>query len=128
MSMEGLSDRELLDAYVAEASEAAFAELVRRYVGLVYSAATRQVGERQAAEDVAQAVFIVLARKCRTRRRDVVLGAWLYNATRLAALDSLKIVARREKHERAAVAMRADPHNESASSAEMLAYLDEGLA
>jgi len=128
MSMEGLSDRELLDAYVAKASDAAFAELVRRYIGLVYSAAARQVGERQAAEDVTQAVFIVLARKCGTLRRDVVLGAWLYNATRLAALDCLKIAARREKHERAAVAMRADPPNESASCAEMLAYLDEGLA
>jgi RNA polymerase sigma factor (sigma-70 family) len=132
MSLEELTDGQLLDAYADEGSERAFGELVRRYIGVVYGAARRQVKDAQAAEDVTQAVFIVLARKGRELRRDVVLGGWLHGATRLAALDWLKIESRRRRHEREAASMRAeshaDPQKESGGESEMLAMLDEGLA
>ncbi len=38
------TDAELLRRYVTEGSELAFAELVRRYMGLVYSTGLRLVG------------------------------------------------------------------------------------
>lgn len=58
------SDSELLCRYAGEKSEAAFAELVRRYLDLVYSAALRQLrGDPHRAQDVAQVVFAALARK-----------------------------------------------------------------
>ena len=56
------SDLDLLARYARHRAEDAFAELVRRHLNLVYSAALRQVGAPQLAEEVAQSVFLELAR------------------------------------------------------------------
>src|SRR6476646_7173615 len=68
------SDSELLCRYVEARCEDAFAELVRRHVNLVYSAALRQVnGDAHLAQDVAQNVFADLARKAATLSRRLAL-------------------------------------------------------
>ena len=100
-------DFELLREYAANGSQQAFAEVVRRYVDLVYSAAMRRVRDRHAAEDVTQVVFIVLAKKARRLRPGPVLSAWLLGVTRLAANDWLKAEARRGRREEAAGRERA---------------------
>ena len=61
--MAELDDITLLREYAESGSEAAFATLIERYVNLVYSAALRSVGNPHAAEEISQAVFIILARK-----------------------------------------------------------------
>lgn len=96
-------DSELLRRYVEERSESAFAELVQRKAGLVYSAALRQVGgDMLLAQDVSQSVFIDLARKAREVSSRPVLTSWLYVSTRFAALNAVREKKRREAREREA--------------------------
>ncbi len=61
--MHDATDMDLLRQYAEENSDAAFATLVSRHVNLVYSAALRKTGDPQAAEDITQAVFVILAQK-----------------------------------------------------------------
>jgi RNA polymerase sigma factor (sigma-70 family) len=94
-----MQDRELLRQFVQTRSEQAFAELVRRHMDAVYCPARRQVRDNQLAEDVAQAVFLILARKAgNLQDRDSIAG-WLMKTARLASLDAIKIESRRKRHE-----------------------------
>src|SRR5687767_13740081 len=99
-----LEDSALLDRYARERDQTAFAELVRRYVNLVYSAAARRVGDRHLAEDITQAVFMILARKPNSARRTSPLSAWLLMTVRYAAANALKMERRREHHQALAAA------------------------
>jgi DNA-directed RNA polymerase specialized sigma24 family protein len=56
-------DMEMVREYAARQSEEAFAELVSRHVNLVYSVALRHTRDTHLAEEIAQTVFIILARK-----------------------------------------------------------------
>lgn len=95
-------DATLLREYVESRSQAAFAELVRRHVNLVYSAARRQVPSHHEAEDVAQAVFVALADHAHTLEPEAPLAAWLYVVTRRTAIDLRRREARRQAREHAA--------------------------
>ncbi len=108
------NDNELLRQYVKEQSESAFAELVQRHLRLVYSAALRQVnGDRQTAEDVAQAVFSDLARKAPRLLRHTSLSAWLYMSTRFQAANSRRTAQRRLAREQTAHTMNEILRNDS---------------
>ena len=61
--MPELDDIALLRQYAENNSESASTTLVERHVNLVYSVALRNIGDPQAAKEIAQAVFIILARK-----------------------------------------------------------------
>lgn len=92
-----MEDFQLLREYVERGAESAFAEVVLRYTDLVYSAAIRQTGDPELAKDVTQSVFIILARKARTFRADVILPAWLYQTTRLVIASARKKEIRRRR-------------------------------
>ena len=100
--MRDVSDAELLQGFVRENSEEAFAELVRRHLDLVYSAAFRQVRTAAQAEEITQAVFIILARKAAGLRSAAVLESWLYETTRLTSLSFLRGERRRQRREQEA--------------------------
>ena len=91
-----MEDLILLQEYARTESEPAFAALVNRRVGLVYSAALRQLRDPQLAEDVTQAVFIILARKAGVLGDKTVLSGWLYRTAQFAARDALKSQRRRQ--------------------------------
>src|SRR4051812_26177544 len=82
-------DIELLDKYARTNSEPAFAELVSRHVNLVYSVALRSTGNAHAAQEISQAVFVILARKAKSLSSHTALSGWLYQA----AIDGAKLFA-----------------------------------
>ncbi len=93
---------ELMGEYSERGSEAAFAELVRRHINLVYSVALRYADNTQDAQDVTQAVFIVLARKAASLRHRTTLTGWLYETTRFTAARHLRSRARQYVREQEA--------------------------
>src|SRR5580765_39563 len=92
-------DIDLLREYVRSNSEDAFATLVSRHINLVYSVAMRQVGDRTIAEEVSQAVFIILARKAPSLSPKTVLAGWLCRTARYVSAAALKHQRRRHARE-----------------------------
>jgi len=77
VAQEQAQEMEWLRAYATSGSQEAFACAGRgQYVNLVYASARRQVGgDTHLAEDVTQAVFIVLAQKARSVPMDRPISA-----------------------------------------------------
>ncbi len=121
-------DSELLGRYARTHSEDAFAELVRRHVNLVYSAALRQVnGDAHLAQDVAQTVFTDLARKAASLSRHTALTGWLYTSAHFAAAKITRTESRRREREGKFV---RDPISEPAPEADwpkIRPVLDEAM-
>jgi RNA polymerase sigma factor (sigma-70 family) len=100
--MSDTSDAELLEQFARNKSETAFAELVERHIGLVYSTAFRKTGNPQQSEDITQAVFIILARKANSLGPETVLPGWLHHTARLTAANFQRAELRRIRREREA--------------------------
>ncbi|HTY86166.1 MAG TPA: sigma-70 family RNA polymerase sigma factor [Candidatus Acidoferrum sp.] len=95
-------DLALLRDYARNNSEEAFATLVSRYVNLVYSVALRQVCDPHLAEEITQAVFIILARKAGSLGDKTILAGWLCRTARYASANALTIQRRRQRREQEA--------------------------
>jgi uncharacterized protein (TIGR03435 family) len=95
-------DLTLLREYSRSHSESAFASLVERHVNIVHSVALRQVHDPHLAEDVTQAVFIILARKAGTLGDHTILSGWLCRVTRYVSFRALRGEWRRQQREQEA--------------------------
>jgi RNA polymerase sigma factor (sigma-70 family) len=100
--MPDANDMALLREYAAGNSEMAFETVVRRHVSLVYAIAMRQVGNPAHAEEITQAVFLILARKAARLSPGTVLAGWLHETTRFAAASFLRGEQRRHRREQEA--------------------------
>ncbi|HEX2855020.1 MAG TPA: sigma factor [Opitutaceae bacterium] len=75
-----------------ESSETAFAEFVRRRIGLVYAIAWRRTHDAHSAQDMTQAFFTTLARKAPQLIRHQILVGWLYPSAHFATSHAIRAV------------------------------------
>ena len=122
-------DMTLVREFAASNSETAFTTLVERHLGLVHSAALRQTGgDAHLAEEIAQAVFIILARKAGTLGDQTILSAWLYRTTHYAAADARKANYRRAAREHEAYMQSTPNPAEAAAWTQLAPLLDDAMA
>lgn len=119
-----MKDWELLRRYVDERSQPAFQELATRYAGLVYGTCLRELRSAELAEDASQAVFILLARKARTFRRQQMLSSWLFQASVMTSRNLRRAEGRRARREETL----SSPAAPMSANVEQEIALSDGLA
>ena len=127
--MRDVNDMELVREYATGNSQEAFSELVRRHINLVYSVALRYTRATADAEDVVQVAFIILARKAGKLGAKTVLAGWLYETTRLTAMNLLRTKARQSAREQEAY-MRSTLEKPEPETAwiQLAPILEEGMS
>jgi RNA polymerase sigma factor (sigma-70 family) len=122
-------DAELLARFAQSESEQAFATLVRRHVHLVHSVALRHTANAHHAEEITQAVFVILARKARSFGSKTILSGWLYHTARLTAANFQRAELRRVRREQEAF-MQSTQEETSHDTAwkELSPWLDDAMA
>jgi RNA polymerase sigma factor (sigma-70 family) len=121
------SDSHLLQAYADQNSEPAFAELVRRYVDLVYSAALRMSADAHLAQDVTQRAFVALAKNARELSSRPVLSGWLHRTAQNITAESIRNEIRRRAREEQAAAMNTTPDPSESRWEEIAPHLDAAV-
>src|SRR5262249_22930203 len=108
--------RQLLQQFLANRDETAFAALVQRHGALVLGVCRSVLHHQQDAEDVSQATFLVLARKALTIRKQQAVSSWLHGVAYRLALKAKAQVNRRRVQEKQAA------HQLSASTLDDLTW------
>ncbi len=120
-------DCELVSAYAAHGSEAAFRALVQRHVDLVYATALRQVGNTGLAEEITQNVFVALACKAPRLGGVETLAGWLHRAAVLESKSRIRSELRRRRREEVAVELGQLQREGASPFAAMIPLVDEAL-
>jgi RNA polymerase sigma factor (sigma-70 family) len=121
-------DMALVREYATNHSETAFEAIVARHLNLVYSVALRQVRDPHLAEEVTQAVFIILARKAGTLGRTTILSGWLCRTARNVSANCLTTQRRRQQREQEAYMQSLGDEPEAQAWTQIAPLLDSGLA
>jgi RNA polymerase sigma factor (sigma-70 family) len=124
---EELSDGQLLEAFVRQRDEAAFAALVRRHGPMVLGVCRRVLRNADDAEDAFQATFLVLVHKARSLQQPNLLASWLHGVAYRTAQHARVGAARRHHHEREAASMAQAAADPDTFWHEMRESLDEEL-
>lgn len=84
------TDAELMARFAADREPAALELLVWRHAGLVLRTCREVLGDRHAAEDAAQAVFLALARQAGSVGRSGSVAGWLFRVARRVAIRAAR--------------------------------------
>ncbi len=125
-AVAGLSEGGLLDRFVAQGDEAAFAALVARHGPMVLGVCRRALRDEHDVEDAFQATFLVLVRRAGSIRDGELVGHWLHGVAHRVAVRARAVNARRHALERTGVEVNPAVHGPS--SVDDSAVLDEELA
>src|SRR3954468_24579459 len=126
--MQDCDDQFLLREYVERQSEEAFATLVARHVNKVYSVALRNTGKPHQAEEITQAVFVILAKKSRNLGKRVVLSGWLYQAAQLTSVTLIRSEIRRARRQQEAHMQTLANESETDAWPQIAPLLDAAMA
>lgn len=118
---------DLLRKFAEGNSEEAFETLVSRHVNMVYFAALRKTVNPHAAEEISQAVFIILAKKAGSLRSGMILSGWLYQTARLTAGNFLRNEIRRAHREQEAYMQSLDQDTGAETWQQIAPHLDDAL-
>ena len=121
-------DNELLQDYVKQNSDAAFATLVARHINKVYSVALRHTGKPHQAEEITQTVFVLFAQKCRQFSKNVILSGWLYQTAHFTARTYIRTEIRRNRREEEAHMQTIVNQHEDDPWPQIAPLLDTALA
>lgn len=124
-----MQDGQLLRQYVEAGSEAAFSQIVKRHLNLVYAVCRRETEDAALAEDITQVVFLLLARKAPALRRESTLAGWLFQTARFACKNAKRQEQRRRQREqKIAEDMRQDLQPDNAVWNELEPFVNQALA
>ena len=121
------SDHVLVARFLESRDEAAFAALLKRHGLMVFRVCRRLLLREQDAEDVVQAVFLLLARKAGRIRKHASLGCWLHGVAHRLSLRLKRQEMNRLKREQRASAMRGLSESPHTASTEIQELLDTAL-
>lgn len=126
--MQENDDIVLLRQFAESNSDEAFTTLVARHINLVYSVALRHVDHAHQAEEITQAVFIILVRKARQLRHAKALSSWLFQTTRLTAANFMRSEIRRAHREQEAHMQSLSHESETEVWSQVAPLLDDAVA
>ena len=130
--MQTKSDTQLLRDYATRGMDAAFTELVHRHTNLVYSAALRQVGSPEAAAEIAQNVFLGLARGAQALvprlAEEASLAGWLCRSSRNLSLNFRRDEFRRQSRQRTVMEQLVTTSDDAPNWERLCRVLDDAMA
>lgn len=126
--MNESNDADLLARFARSGSEEAFATLVHRHIHLVHSMALRHTRDAHQAEEITQAVFIILARKASSLGTNTILTGWLYETARLTAANLRRSEIRRSLREQEAFMRSTLNEPDPPAWSELSPLLDDAMA
>jgi RNA polymerase sigma factor (sigma-70 family) len=124
----GQTDGQLLERFVAQLDETAFATLVERHGPLVFNVCRRLLGHAEDVEDAFQGTFLVLVRKARKLDKRGSLAGWLYGVAYRIAVRARANAARRRALETRAVVMQTIHNGSETTDPELRQVIDEELS
>jgi RNA polymerase sigma factor (sigma-70 family) len=128
-TVAGLAEGKLLEQFIADRDEAAFAALVARHGPMVLGVCRRILCDETDVEDAFQATFLILVRRAAAIRDSELLAGWLHGVAHRVAVRARAQSARRRRYEPGGIDLHDLPAREPATyESDLRSMIDEELA